>query len=35
MARGGGAGMAADAAVPVEPGSTTVAVDVMMTFELR
>jgi uncharacterized protein YggE len=35
MARGG-AGMAADAAaVPVEPGSTTVAVDVVMTFELR
>jgi uncharacterized protein YggE len=35
MARGG-AGMAADAAaVPVEPGSTTVAVDVTMTFELR
>ncbi|MBW3634093.1 MAG: SIMPL domain-containing protein [Chloroflexi bacterium] len=35
MGRGGGAGMAAEAAVPVEPGSTTVAVDVMMTFELR
>ena len=34
MGRGGGAG-AAEAAVPVEPGSTTVAVDVMMTFELR
>jgi uncharacterized protein YggE len=34
MARGGG-GMAMDAAVPVEAGSTTVAVDVSMTFELR
>ena len=33
--RGGGE-MAMDAAaVPVEPGSTTVAVDVTMTFELR
>jgi uncharacterized protein YggE len=32
----GGAEMAMDAAaVPVEPGSTTVAVDVTMTFELR
>jgi uncharacterized protein YggE len=32
----GGAEMAmADAAVPIEPGSTTVAVDVTMTFELR
>ena len=32
----GGAEMAMDAsAVPVEPGSTTVAVDVSMTFELR
>jgi len=35
MARGGGAGMAAESAAPVEPGSTTVAVDVMLTFELR
>lgn len=34
MARGGG-GMAMDAAVPVEAGSTTVSVDVQMTFELR
>src|SRR5918993_1246103 len=34
MGRGGGAGMAAESAAPVEPGSTTVAVDVMMTFEL-
>src|SRR5215217_1252055 len=34
MARGGGMG-AGQAAVPVEPGSTTVAVDVTMTFELR
>jgi uncharacterized protein YggE len=34
MARGGGQG-AMEAAVPVEPGSTTVAVDVLMTFELR
>jgi uncharacterized protein YggE len=34
MGRGGGMGMA-EAAVPVEPGSTTVAVDVTMTFELR
>ena len=33
MGRGGG--MAAEAAVPVEPGSTTVAVDVTMTFELQ
>jgi uncharacterized protein len=33
MGRGGG--MAAEAAVPVEPGSTTVAVDVIMTFELQ
>jgi uncharacterized protein YggE len=31
---GGGAAMAA-APVPVQPGSTTVAVDVMMTYELR
>ena len=35
MGRGGGMGMAAESAVPVEPGSTNVAVDVMMTFELR
>jgi uncharacterized protein YggE len=34
MARGGGMA-AAESAVPVEPGSTTVAVDVTMTFELR
>jgi uncharacterized protein len=34
MARGGGMG-AGQAATPVEPGSTTVAVDVIMTFELR
>ena len=34
MGRGGGAGMA-QAATPVEPGSTTIAVDVMLTFELR
>jgi uncharacterized protein YggE len=34
MARGGGMG-AGQAAVPVEPGSTTVAVDVTLTFELR
>src|SRR5215208_2468058 len=34
MARGGGMGGGA-AAAPVEPGSTTVAVDVTMTFELR
>src|SRR4051812_34470342 len=34
MARGGGMG-AGQAAVPVQPGSTTVAVDVTMTFELR
>jgi uncharacterized protein len=34
MGRGGGMGMA-EAAVPVEPGSTTVAVDVTMTFELQ
>jgi uncharacterized protein YggE len=34
MARGGGMGMA-EAAMPVEPGSTTVAVDVTMTFELQ
>ncbi|MBA2597810.1 MAG: SIMPL domain-containing protein [Chloroflexia bacterium] len=34
MARGGGMAMDA-AAAPVEPGSTTVAVDVQMTFELR
>jgi uncharacterized protein YggE len=34
MGRGGGMGMA-ESAVPVEPGSTNVAVDVMMTFELR
>ena len=33
MGRGGG--MAAEAAVPIETGSTTVAVDVTMTFELR
>ena len=26
---------AAQAATPVEPGSTTVAVDVIMTFELQ
>jgi uncharacterized protein YggE len=32
--RGGGMGMA-DAAVPVQPGSSTVAVDVMLTFVLR
>ncbi|MFN8590193.1 MAG: SIMPL domain-containing protein [Thermomicrobiales bacterium] len=32
----GGGGMAmAEAAVPIEPGSTTVTVDVTMTFELR
>jgi uncharacterized protein YggE len=34
MARGGGMG-AGQAAAPVEPGSTTVAVDVTMTFELQ
>ncbi len=34
MGRGGGMA-AAEAAMPVEPGSTTVAVDVIMTFELR
>ena len=34
MARGGGMG-AGQAATPVEPGSTTVAVDVTMTFELQ
>jgi uncharacterized protein len=34
MGRGGGMGMA-EAAAPVEPGSTTVAVDVIMTFELQ
>jgi uncharacterized protein YggE len=34
MARGGGMG-AGQAATPVEPGSTTVAVDVIMTFELQ
>jgi len=34
MARGGGMG-AGQAAAPVEPGSTTVAVDVIMTFELQ
>jgi uncharacterized protein len=34
MGRGGGMA-AAEAAVPVEPGSTTVAVDVTMTFELQ
>jgi len=34
MARGGG-GMAAEAPTPVETGSTTVAVDVMVTYELR
>ena len=34
MARGGGMAMDA-AAAPVEPGSTTVSVDVQMTFELR
>jgi len=33
MARGGG--MAMDAAVPVEAGSSTVAVDVTVTYELR
>jgi uncharacterized protein YggE len=33
--RGGGDMAMAEAAVPVEPGSTTVAVDVQMTFELR
>jgi uncharacterized protein YggE len=32
--RGGGGGMA-QAAVPVQPGSTTVAVDVTLTYELR
>jgi uncharacterized protein YggE len=32
---GGGAGGAGGAAVPVEPGATTVAVDVTMVFELR
>jgi uncharacterized protein YggE len=32
--RAGGMGMA-EAAVPVQPGSSTVAVDVMLTFELR
>jgi uncharacterized protein len=35
MARGGGGMGMAESATPVEPGSTTVAVDVMMTFELR
>jgi uncharacterized protein YggE len=34
MGRGGGMA-AAEAAVPVEPGSTTVAIDVTMTFELQ
>lgn len=33
--RGGGEMAMADAAVPIEPGSTTVSVDVTMTFELR
>jgi uncharacterized protein YggE len=35
MGRGGAGGAMTDAAVPVEPGSTTVSVDVTMTFELR
>jgi uncharacterized protein len=35
MARGGGGMGMAEAATPVEPGSTTVAVDVTMTFELQ
>jgi uncharacterized protein YggE len=35
MARGGGGMGMAEAATPVEPGSTTVAVDVTMTFELH
>ena len=34
MGRGGGADMA-QAAVPVQPGSTTVTVDVQVTYELR
>lgn len=33
--RGGGEMAMADAAVPIEPGSSTVSVDVTMTFELR
>jgi uncharacterized protein YggE len=33
--RGGGGAAMAQAAVPVQPGSTTVAVDVTMTYELR
>jgi uncharacterized protein YggE len=35
MYGGRGGGMAMDASVPVEAGSTTVAVDVQLTFELR
>jgi uncharacterized protein YggE len=34
-ARGGGGMAAADMAVPVEPGSATVSVDVSVTYELR
>jgi hypothetical protein len=33
--RGGGGMAMADAAVPIEPGSTTVGVDVVVTYELR
>jgi uncharacterized protein len=33
--RGGGGMAAAEAAVPIEPGATTVAVDVVVSFELR
>lgn len=35
MGRGGGMAMADQAAVPVEAGSTTVSVDVQVTYELR
>lgn len=35
MGRGGGMAMAESAAVPVESGSTTIAVDVTVTYELR
>jgi uncharacterized protein YggE len=36
MYGGAGGGMAkAEAAVPVQPGSSTIAVDVTMTFALR
>jgi uncharacterized protein len=35
MGRGGAGAAMAEAAVPVEPGSTTVSVDVTVTYELR